>query len=173
MPDRPSNPVHLLHEGTIDLPFGAPRGIISAGNPVSASNNEMWGVRFDSGSDGSWRFNVPNLPGYSGGDVTIRAYWTSADAGAVNEKAVWDMGYYFPRVGVALGVFVDVRMTVDMATYVVDTVYSTDFVIPAASIVPTADLLCLRVYRRWAVAPVEFPHGIYMHFFKALYTGLL
>ncbi len=134
----------------------------------------MWGVRFEpAAGDGAWRFNVPNLPGYSSGDVIIRAYWTSAFSGDVNEKVVWEMGYYFPRVGVALGAFTNVQMTVDMETYTFDTVRNTDFVIPAASVVPTADFLCMRMMRCLAITPVEFPEGVYMHYFKALYAGIL
>jgi hypothetical protein len=173
MPDRPRNPTHLLYEGTIELPLGAPRGIVNA-TAVAASNNEMWGVRFDvGGADGAWRFNVPNLPGYSGGDVVVRVYWTSAFSGDPNEDAVWDLGYYFARAGVALVAFTNVQQTVDMETYAFDTVRYTDFAIPAASVAPTADFLCLRVMRRLGIAAVEFDNGIYVHFLKALYTGLL
>ena len=173
MPERPANPVHFLYEGLIEMPIGAPRGIVNA-TAVAASNNEMWGVRFDvGGADGAWRFQSPNFAGYSGGDVIVRVYWTSAFSGAVNEKAVWDLGYHFCRAGVALGVFTNVQAIVDMETYAFDTVRYIDFTIPSAGVQPTADYLSLRMMRRLGITPTEFPNGIYVHYFKAFYTGLL
>jgi hypothetical protein len=159
--------------GVITYAMGAPRGIVNA-QAVAASNNEMWGVRFEpTVGNGTWRFNVPNLPGYTGGDVTIRMYWTSAFSGDVNEQAVWDLGYFFPVEGTVLGSFADIRQSVAMETYAFDTFRSTDFILPSANVVAASPALFLRVQRTLGVAGVEFDNGIYVHFLTAYYGGSL
>lgn len=117
-------------------------------NTTVSSNDGLPSRRVDYGQTAHIRPIIENpFADRDSGDVTVKVFWSTANTPGPGETITFQVGYRFLSEGSPLGDWTHITIQDVVEGQSWKHLWATDFIIPAASINPNADIFGLEVRR--------------------------